>query len=434
MAEIDQPASGWMERLRRGPLRPIVLLMTGTALAQAAPVLVSPVLTRLYAPEAFGALAWAVSLVTVASLLASGTYGQAVNLPPDRMPAAALAAGVGLTGSLVAFAAAMASMVEWQWRHVLLDRMWFVPAAILLTAWFSAAAAWANREARFGLLARARVSMALVGVSATLLFGALDLGATGLMSGNLLGLAGGCTVFAQGLLPDSLPLLRVLRRRDLTGAWFAYRSFPSLLLPSSLLNTLTNQMPVWFIERLFGTAVLGQYALMNRVLNVPVALISSSVGEVFKQRAAAEYRETGQCRHSFDLFARGLGAASFFPALALLLAGPQLFALVFGDMWRSAGHFAQILAVMFALRCAVSPLSYVVIVAQRQKLNIGLQVLCLLSAITAWWVGAWTGSPEIALGVFGGIYAATYLVYLFLSYRLSHGPLGPVAAVVSPPP
>jgi O-antigen/teichoic acid export membrane protein len=411
---VTTPASGlW---------RPVAVLMSGTALAQAVPVLLSPVLTRLYSPEAYGALAWAVSLVTVAVLLAGAAYDQAVSLPADRAEAAALVVGMVRLGAVASVLLLAAGIGEFLLFNTRSHRLWFVPAATGLTVIFNACSAFATREARFPTLVRARVALALGTAAATLGFGLGGAGEAGLLGGNLLGLVAGCAVIGAATWRADGPLLRAVGGPAIRAAWRTHRNCPLYLLPSSLLNTVTNQLPVWFLGRLFGAAPLGQYALMNRVLGVPLGLVGSSVGDVFKSQAAAEFRATGGCARTFGRFARGLGLAALAPTLALLVAGPDLFAFVFGEPWRTAGRYAQLLAVLFAFRFAVSPLSYVVIIAGRARLDLILQGLCLLAAVAGWAAGVVSGSAETALLVFGTLYSVVYLLYLGFSYRLAHRP------------
>ena len=404
-----------------GAVRPVSRLAAGTLLAQLAPVLVAPILTRLYSPDAYGSLAWAISIVTVATLVASGTYEQAINLPAERITAGALVHGVIAAGILSAAVLALAALAEWSWRGHASHRMWFVPAATGLTVAFNALSAWAVREAQFGGLAAGRVTLALVGVGVTLALGFAGWDEAGLMTGSLAGLGAGIAMLLACLARDTLPPWPATGFQAMRRAATEYRRFPGLLLPSSLLNTVTNQLPVWFLQRLFGPAVVGHYALMNRVLSVPVSLIGSSAGEVFKQQAAAEFRTTGRSSDAWAAFARPLFWAAVPFGLALLAAGPSLFAWVFGERWREAGDYARVLAIFFVLRCTSSPLSYMLIVAQRQKLDLLLQGCCLGAALLGWLAGARSDSPLVALGVFGGIYSMVYLAYFVVSHRLAHG-------------
>ena len=63
--------------------RNVLTLMTGTTIAQAIPIAISPILTRIYTPEDFGVFALYMSIVSIISVVATGGYEMALMLPQD---------------------------------------------------------------------------------------------------------------------------------------------------------------------------------------------------------------------------------------------------------------------------------------------------------------------------------------------------------------
>ena len=61
--------------------RNVLTLMMGTTIAQAIPIAISPVLTRIYTPSDFGLFALFNSLIAVFGVIASGRYELAIMLP-----------------------------------------------------------------------------------------------------------------------------------------------------------------------------------------------------------------------------------------------------------------------------------------------------------------------------------------------------------------
>ena len=61
--------------------RNVLTLMTGTTIAQAIPIAISPILTRIYTPEDFGILALFVAISTIFGSIANGRYELAIMLP-----------------------------------------------------------------------------------------------------------------------------------------------------------------------------------------------------------------------------------------------------------------------------------------------------------------------------------------------------------------
>ena len=64
--------------------------MTGTTIAQAIPIAISPILTRMYSPESFGVLAIFISVATVISVIANLRYQLAIVQPKKDEDAAAI--------------------------------------------------------------------------------------------------------------------------------------------------------------------------------------------------------------------------------------------------------------------------------------------------------------------------------------------------------
>ena len=107
--------------------------------------------------------------------------------------------------------------------------------------------------------------------------------------------------------------------------------------------------------------------------------------------------------------------------MILAIAAPPLFALVFGEKWRVSGEYAQLLAPMFFFRFVASPLSYVLFIAEKQQLDLALQVVLLISSGVSLSVGLAFGSIKIALAAFSIAYSVLYIAYLMVSYRLAKG-------------
>ena len=72
--------------------RNVLTLMTGTTIAQAIPVAITPILTRLYTPEDFGLLAVFVAFSTILGSISSGRYELAIMLPENDEDAINIAA------------------------------------------------------------------------------------------------------------------------------------------------------------------------------------------------------------------------------------------------------------------------------------------------------------------------------------------------------
>ena len=67
--------------------RNVLTLMTGTTIAQAIPIAISPILTRIYTPEDFGVFALYISISTIFAVIVTGRYELAIMLPKKNKDA-----------------------------------------------------------------------------------------------------------------------------------------------------------------------------------------------------------------------------------------------------------------------------------------------------------------------------------------------------------
>ena len=70
-------------KIRSDFTKNVLILMTGTTMAQAIPIAVLPILSRLYSPDDFGVLAIFISLSFIFGSIANGRYELAIVLPKD---------------------------------------------------------------------------------------------------------------------------------------------------------------------------------------------------------------------------------------------------------------------------------------------------------------------------------------------------------------
>lgn len=404
--------------------RSVVLVLSGTAAAQAIPLLGSLVLARLYAPAEFGLYAAWVGMVALAAVAVTGRFEQALALEPDgeprRVAVCGTLAAIGIVCVplfvVVTLLAAGLWIFEAEFHEVLLATA--VPAAALIAisqTWQS----WAAAEGRFRELALMRIAQALGVTGAQIFAGTLVPSAAALALAHAGGVLAGLAV-ALWRMPLGLSSLR--QRGDLAAGvrsfWSRQRRFPLLSLPADSINTAAGQLPLVILASRFGADIAGLFALTLRALGAPIGLLGAAVLDVFKRRAAASYRETGQCREDYLQTFKVLALGSVAVVAVTVPFSEPLFALAFGERWRMSGTIAVWLLPMFAFRFVASPLSYMFYVAGKQHVDLVWQSGLLAMTLTAMMLP--TGASS-ALQWYSAGYSALYAVYLVMSYRFSLG-------------
>lgn len=94
----------------------VTTLFTGTVIAQAIPIAISPILSRLYSPDEFGVWALYVSLVMFFSVFSTGRYQFAIMLPKEKKEAINI---LGLSFIILIIFCLLFSLIIWVFYDVL---------------------------------------------------------------------------------------------------------------------------------------------------------------------------------------------------------------------------------------------------------------------------------------------------------------------------
>ncbi len=152
------------------------------------------------------------------------------------------------------------------------------------------------------------------------------------------------------MLRNAWPVLRkhTLDLRDAAKTLVSNRHFPLYSMPSSLLNQVGTSLPLPLLITLYGADAGGYYALVWRVLAVPVVLVGNSMADAFHSRAALYAREDRKRLPSFfNRTAATLLAMGIVPALAICIFGEPIFVFAFGAKWRMSGAIGALVSPWF---------------------------------------------------------------------------------------
>lgn len=192
-----------------------------------------------------------------------------------------------------------------------------------------------------------------------------------------------------------------------------YWRFPVISMPADFISSLSGQLPVFLLGNRFGAASAGQLSLTNKALAAPMKLLAGSILTVFKEEAARQYRETGQCREIFIKTLKVLMLIGILPFVGLFFFSGVLFEFVFGAQWRNAGEYASILAPMFFIQFVSSPLSYVLYMANKQFSDLLWQIAMIALAAL---VFIFAGNAIFAVKLYSLGCSFLYGIYLCMSY------------------
>lgn len=406
-------------------LRNVGVLVAGTAGGQAVLLLASPVLTRLYTPSEFGYLGVFVALLSFLVVIGSLRYEVAVSVAPgddEAINVLALSLSIALGVSVVAgllVAGVRGPVLAWLHAEPLARYLWLLPISVAGAAVFQALSYWAIRKERFRPLGGATAARGVLQVVAQLVFGFFHGGVAGLLGGDVIGRVGSVGPLVQLVLRQPRAVLSSVSLGGMAAAARRYRRFPQFSAVAALLSTASLQIPALLFVALYDARVAGWVALAQRVVGAPVTLLGRSVSQVYVGQAAKILREdSGRLRGLLLATVARLVALAALPAVALALVGPGLFALLFGESWRTSGHFVRLLAPMFLVQFGVFPVSETLNLLERQGTHLIWDGVRLVLLAGAFWLAKARAWPAVeAVAAYAVVMLVSYLLLFALSWR-----------------
>lgn len=397
--------------------------MAGTTLAQALPIAISPILTRLYSPDDFGVFAQYLALVMLISILATGRYEMAIMLEREDEDALNIVSLVFIISVIVSIIALVSviflkeEICQFLGNQLIENWLIFVPLSALLMGTYQCLNYWCNRQRMYRRLAGTRLLQSVGGATGQLGGGIAGVGQSGLVLGSILGQTIAVISLIHAAIKSSSVYLHFLSITKSKNLALKYKKFPLYQVPSTFIEAMSSQLPVIMLGSFYGAEIVGLFAMSQRVVRTPIMMIGGSVADVFRQRASKKYSEKEDVRPEFIRTLKWLTVVSMPLGVLFFFIAPDLFAIIFGANWRIAGEYARILTPLFLLSFIVSPLSVMFMIAEKQEYDLIIQVLLVTCSALGLASGYFFfNSPKHSLAIFTGIYCLKYCVELSLSY------------------
>lgn len=366
----------------------IFTLSAGSLVAQVIPVLASLVLAHIYTAEEYGGWGVFLSYAGILSIVVMGQYEMAVVRPEKNEDADAVVQLCICAGVLFSAAVALVFFLSGQMGLGYVADIpckYLLPVYVLGMGLIQVYSHYCNRAERYGVIAVSgivrnlmqavsRISMGLAGVTHGLIYGAV---------------AGVLSAVAYGEL--RMPLRKVFFGRydwgRIRSVAARYRYFPMFLLPGTLLNAMSTNLPVIIMTEFFAKDYIGYFSMTISLLFLPVQLVGNAMSKIFYKKTSVQGNSDEVVSLSYNLL-----KISFLMGvlinLVLIPFGEDLFALVLGDTWRTSGSYAVLLCPWILMTLCFSPVSVIFDSRDRQHVEFGLNAVLFILRIFVIWYGS----------------------------------------------
>jgi O-antigen/teichoic acid export membrane protein len=409
-----------IKRLAKGRfVRNVAVVTTGAATAQVITIAFAPIITRLYGPEAFGLLGTFMTLVGVLTTIAALSYPIAIVLPKEDSDARGLAQLSVYISLVVAALVAVALLVGGDRLLNLLGAqaiaafILLIPLNILFAAWLQVAQQWLIRKKQFKVKAKVAVAQAMILNTAKSGIGLFAPLAAVLIVLTTIGGALHAAMLSWGARvgkDDANGKKTPNKQTPLIELAKQYYDFPLYRAPQVFINSISRSLPVLMLAALFGPASAGFYVLGRRVLGLPSQLISMSVYEVFYPRITAALHNGENLTRLILKSTVALAGLGVVPFGIIVVFGPWLFGLIFGEQWVMAGEYSRWLAIFSFFLFINRPSMAAVPVLGLQRGLLVYEILSTGSKLLALYIGfVYFADDRVAVALFSTFGATAYI-------------------------
>lgn len=239
-------------------------MVTGTVIAQLIPLLISPILTRIYSPEDFGAYAIYFSLLMILSVASTGKYEMAIVLPKEDSDAKKLlqlsliiAAGVAFL-SLLLLIATVILFQKNSYEITQYSVLLLLPISIFLVGSSQALHYYYNRRGDYKNLAGGRIARSIGYSFAAILAGLIKSSGISLAIGDIVGYISN-NIFLIKREKKSTSLMWPVGLKGLQSVARRYSNFPKYLIVSGFFEKAAAHSPILLLTKLFHLTAAGRY-------------------------------------------------------------------------------------------------------------------------------------------------------------------------------
>ncbi len=356
----------------------VLTLTLGNGLSQFMPLLISPIISRIYSPKEIGIFGIFYSITQILTFGTTGSFETAIPNATKQSDKHSLFI-LTILSSLVINSSALIGLFIFKKNIIealnLVNGNWliYIPFVSFLSATLNALQFNALSTNSYKTISFSNVIKSFVKSTSEILLGIASFGYFGLFYSYVMGVLAGIVTYKKIKLQEIKEFK--INTLSLLSAIKKYKKYPLFLAPSTLLS----QISIHFNNFIFSTSMtvqdVGFYSYTTRIIGAPLTLFGKTFADVLLQTGGDELRTTGKVIVSYKntLFQTFLIGAPIFAILFLF--GQQIFSFVFGQKWSEAGVFAEILAPLFFIRFISRPLSSLMIVFQKQQFQLIWQIV-----------------------------------------------------------
>ena len=394
------------------------LVSRGAFISQVLMLGFTPVLSRIYAPEHFGALSVFTGVTAIFALIFTLKYELAIVLPAEHNTAFQVMKLTILISLGLSFVFFLLLLLFVNAFSLLSDNkiyIFFLPLSTFLIGLFAALQQWFLRNKNYKLISLAQIILAATTIIINIICILLKNTHYGLIIGYIIGYICACIVLLVKLNLTKLSLKFSL----LYSLASRYKEFPRFMILTALLSTLSYQLIPLLIEYFYSTAEVGFFSIANRILMLPTIVIGTAIGNVFRVETSIMHNNNQDIRPLFRkvLKKQLLIGIPIFTSVAVV--APLMLTYVLGKQWYVAGIYTRYISFMAFGFFLIQPYNNIFIIKGKHEINMISQIclICLI-ILTVYFGKLYLSSLTVVISILSVMIFFFLSLNIFISYRV----------------
>lgn len=355
--------------------------------------MVSPILTRIYSPEAYGYFAVINAVAMNFTSLSCFSFDSALVIVKTESKFYNLFAAcisfiiissiilliiLYLLKYFAGISESLGVIITLDNRNIFL--IYFVSIAYAVT---QIQPKWNVRRKQFKYAASVGIISQLLNRISALSIGFVNLFPMyGLIIGEFLGkIIATILTLKKNLFSERRQISKAISIKRILKVLNEYKAYPKFILPSRYLEVLVNQVPVFAFSLYFNSQALGYYALASSMLNLPIQLLSNALSPLILKQLN-DYNDINKVQIFVRRITKILIIIGLPFFISLIFLADIIFPFVFGEGWQTAGLICSIIAgygIFSLLKIFVAPL-FQIYNKERNTLLLNIIQLFLVTA------------------------------------------------------
>ena len=362
----------------------VAVNLTGNSIVLVIGFLLTPIIARVYGPEAYGQFAIFTALASliqpISTLQLQSGYVAAIT--KEKFAAVITISIIALVVTTLISVVSILVLTSYDHYFKLsTGAILIFPLYILLSGIFAIVRGWNIKLEEFKRSSKAKVGATLMGKTSTLGYGWFILPSE---MGMILGSMVAFVAESVGYFSKKMRLeLRMIMEQKLSIAFLKetiieFKIYPKYVTTNSLVTNFSTQIPIYFLASWYTTDKVGLFSLALSLITIPVNLIGTSIGAVLLPKISSIIDDPTRRNDAIVRLYKKL----MYPGVILMLtlSGVLYFALpiILGQDWQGTSQLASFIAIALTLSIVSIPITVCYRLIHYEKANLNITLVFII--------------------------------------------------------